>query len=142
MKSNIKMISAAALAVIALGGGVYAANVMAEGASQNVVKTEVDGSKPLDDLGNIQEKSIIDNSDQPIVLHDEDEKVGETVELKNLTRVDSLGNSNMEFSSFDEAEAWAKKKEEQGKIVSYSVLPILWSDNIAHSYTVDVELAR
>ncbi len=142
MKSNIKMISAAALSVIALGGGVYAANVLAEGASQHAVKTEVDGSKPLNDLGNIQEESIIDNSDQPIALHDADEKVGETVELKNLTRVDSLGNSNMEFSSFDEAEAWAKKKEEQGKIVSYSILPILWSDNIAHSYTVDVELAR
>ena len=142
MKSNIKMISAAALAVIALGGGVYAANVLAEGASQNAVKTEVDGSKPLNDLGNIQEESIIDNSDQPIVLHDVDEKVGETVELKNLTRVDSLGNSNKEFSTFDEAEAWAKKKEEQGKIVSYSILPILWSDNIAHSYTADVVLAR
>ena len=142
MKSNIKMISAAALAVIALGGGVYAANVLAEGASQNAVKTEVDGSKPLNDLGNIQEESIIDNSDQPIVLHDADEKVGETVELKNLTRVDSLGNSNKEFSSFDEAEAWAKKKEEQGKIVSYSILPILWSDNVAHSYTADVVLAR
>ena len=125
MKSKIKMISAAALSVIALGGGVYAANVMAEGASQNVVKTEVD-----------------DDSDQPIVLHDADEKVGETVELKNLARVDSLGNSNMEFSSFDEAEAWAKKKEEQGKIISYSILPVLWSDNIAHSYTADVVLAR
>lgn len=142
MKSNIKMISAAALAVIALGGGVYAANVLAEGASQNAVKTEVDGSKPLNDLSSIQEASIIDDSDKPIVLHDADEKVGETVELKNLTRVDSLGNSNMEFSSFNEAESWAKKKEEQGKIVSYSILPVLWSDNIAHSYTVDVVLAR
>ena len=142
MKSNIKMISAAALAVIALGGGVYAANVLAEGASQNAVKTEVDGSKPLNDLGSIQEASIIDDSDKPIVLHDADEKVGETVELKNLTRVDSLGNSNMEFSSFNEAESWAKKKEEQGKIVSYSILPVLWSDNIAHSYTADVVLAR
>ena len=142
MKSNIKMISALALAVTTLGGGVYAANVLAEGASQNAVKTEVDGSKPLNDLGNIQEESIIDNSDQPITLHDADEKVGETVELKNLTRVDSLGNSNKEFSSFEEAEAWAKKKEEQGKIISYSILPILWSDNVAHSYTVDVVLAR
>lgn len=142
MKSNIRIISAAALAVIVMGGGIYAANVLAEGASQNVVKTEVDGSKPLNDLGNIQEKSIIDDSDKPIELHDTDEKVGETVELKNLTRVDSLGNSNMEFTSFDEAESWAKKKEEQGKIVSYSILPVLWSDNIAHSYTVDVVLAR
>lgn len=142
MKSNIRIISAAALAVIVMGGGIYAANVLAEGASQNVVKTEVDGSKPLNDLGNIQEKSIIDDSDKPIELHDTDEKVGETVELKNLTRVDSLGNSNMEFTSFDEAESWAKKKEEQGKIVSYSILPVLWSDNIAHSYTVDVGLAR
>ena len=142
MKSNIRIISAAALAVIVMGGGIYAANVLAEGASQNVVKTEVDGSKPLNDLGNIQEKSIIDDSDKPIELHDTDEKVGETVELKNLTRVDSLGNSNMEFNSFDEAESWAKKKEEQGKIVSYSILPVLWSDNIAHSYTVDVVLAR
>ena len=114
MKSNIRIISAAALAVIVMGGGIYAANVLAEGASQNVVKTEVDGSKPLNDLGNIQEKSIIDDSDKPIELHDTDEKVGETVELKNLTRVDSLGNSNMEFTSFDEAESWAKKKEEQG----------------------------
>ena len=142
MKSNIRIISAAALAVIVMGSGIYAANVLAEGASQNVVKTEVDGSKPLNDLGNIQEKSIIDDSDKPIELHDTDEKVGETVELKNLTRVDSLGNSNMEFTSFDEAESWAKKKEEQGKIVSYSILPVLWSDNIAHSYTVDVVLAR
>ena len=142
MKSNIRIISAAALAVIVMGGGIYAANVLAEGASQKVVKTEVDGSKPLNDLGNIQEKSIIDDSDKPIELHDADEKVGETVELKNLTRVDSLGNSNMEFTSFNEAESWAKKKEEQGKIVSYSILPILWSDNIAHSYTVDVVLAR
>ena len=142
MKSNIRIISAAALAVIVMGGGIYAANVLAEGASQNVVKTEVDGSKPLNDLGNIQEKSIIDDSDKPIELHDTDEKVGEIVELKNLTRVDSLGNSNMEFTSFDEAESWAKKKEEQGKIVSYSILPVLWSDNIAHSYTVDVVLAR
>lgn len=142
MKSNIKMICVASLALIALGGGVYSANVLAEGASQNSVKTEVDGSKPLKDLGNIQEESIIDDSDKPIVLHDSNEKVGETVELKNLTREDSLGNSNMEFSTFDEAEEWSKKKEEQGKIISYSILPIIWSDGVAHSYTVDVVLAR
>lgn len=44
MTSNIKMILDAALSIIDLGGSVYAADAMAEGASQNVVKTEVDGS--------------------------------------------------------------------------------------------------
>lgn len=100
---------------------------------------EVDGNKPLENLGEIAEKPVLSDTSKP-KLYDEDEKVGETVKLENLKRVDELGNTKKEFETFEEAEEWAKKKLEDNKISSYSIFPIQWSDKEVHSYTVEAKI--
>ena len=102
---------------------------------------EVDGSKPLENLGEIAEKPVLSDTSKP-KLYDEDEKVGETVKLENLKRVDELGNTKKEFETFEDAEKWAEKKLEEKKILSYSVFPIQWSDKKVHSYTVEAKLSE
>ena len=100
---------------------------------------EVDGNKPLENLGEIADKPVLSDASKP-KLYDEDEKVGETVKLEKLQRVDKLGNTKKEFETFEEAEEWAKKKLEDGKISSYSIFPIQWSDQEVHSYTVEAKI--
>lgn len=102
---------------------------------------EVDGNKPLENLGEIAEKPVLSDTSKP-KLYDEDEKVGETVKLENLKRVDELGNTKKEFETFEAAEKWAEKKLEEKKILSYSVFPIQWSDKKVHSYTVEAKLSE
>lgn len=102
---------------------------------------EVDGNKPLENLGEIADKPVLsDTSKQK--LYDEDEKVGETVKLENLKRVDELGNTKKEFETFEDAKKWAEKKREENKIDSFSILPLFWSDRIVHSYTVEAKISK
>lgn len=102
---------------------------------------EVDGNKPLENLGEIAEKPVLsDTSKQK--LYDDGEKVGETVKLENLKRVDNLGNTKKEFETFEDAKEWAEKKREENKIDSFSILPLFWSDKIVHSYTVEAKISE
>lgn len=102
---------------------------------------EVDGNKPLENLGEIADKPVLsDTSKQK--LYDEDEKVGETVKLENLKRVDELANTKKEFETFEDAKKWAEKKREENKIDSFSILPLFWSDRIVHSYTVEAKISK
>lgn len=102
---------------------------------------EVDGNKPLENLGEIAEKPVLSDTSKP-KLYDEDEKVGETVKLENLKRVDELGNTKKEFETFEAAKEWAEKKRDESKLDSFSILPLFWSDGIAHSYTVDAKISE
>ncbi len=128
-------ISAAAVTLVATG---TALTINAQ--ESNKAFVSVKGDKPLDNLGEIAEKPKTSTETKKISLYDKDEKVGETVSLENLTRLDKLGNTNKEFSSFEDAEKWAEKKLEEGKIAGYSVLPVFWSDKYVHSYTVEATL--
>lgn len=126
----------AVASVVAIGGFAY---IGAE-ESRNV-EIVADSEKPLDNLGEIAEKPQISEKES-FSLYSDNEKVGETVNIEGLTRVDALGNSNKEFETFEEAQEWAESKKKEGKILSYSVLPIFWSDSIVHSYTADVVLSQ
>lgn len=102
---------------------------------------EVDGNKPLENLGEIAEKPVLSDTSKP-KLYDQGEKVGETVKLENLKRVDELGNTKKEFETFENAREWAEKKREESKIDSFSILPVFWSDGVVHSYTVDARISK
>lgn len=97
--------------------------------------------KPLDNLGEIADKPKYEEK-QNLSLYDKDEKVGESVSLENLTRKDKLGNTNKEFDTFEDAENWAEKKLVDGKIEGYSIVPIVWSDQYTHSYTVEAKISK
>ena len=130
-------ISAAAVTLVATG---TALTINAQ--ESNKAFVSVKGDKPLDNLGEIADKPKTSTETKKISLYDKDEKVGETVSLENLTRLDKLGNSNKEFDNAKDAEKWAEKKLEEGKIESYTILPIFWSDKRIHSYTVEVKFAE
>lgn len=136
LKKNGLFLSACIVSAVVAGGVVtsYANEI-----KRAVI--EVDGNKPLENLGEIAEKPVLSETSKP-KLYDEDEKVGETVKLENLKRVDELGNTKKEFETFEAAEKWAEKKLEEKKILSYSVFPIQWSDKKVHSYTVEAKLSE
>lgn len=136
LKKNGLFLSACIVSAVVAGGVVtsYANEI-----KRAVI--EVDGNKPLENLGEIAEKPVLSDTSKP-KLYDEDEKVGETVKLENLKRVDELGNTKKEFETFEDAEKWAEKKLEEKKILSYSVFPIQWSDKKVHSYTVEAKLSE
>lgn len=130
-------IGAAAVTLVATG---TALTINAKESNKTFVS--VKGDKPLDNLGEIADKPKTSTETKKTSLYDKDEKVGETVSLENLTRLDKLGNSNKEFDNAKDAEEWAEKKLEEGKIESYTILPIFWSDKHIHSYTVEVKFAE
>lgn len=130
-------IGAAAVTLVATG---TALTINAQESNKSFVSVKDD--KPLDNLGEIAEKPKTSTETKKVSLYDKDEKVGETVSLENLTRLDKLGNSNKEFDNAKDAEKWAETKLEEGKIESYAILPIFWSDKRIHSYTVEVKLAE
>ena len=130
-------IGAAAITLVATG---TALTINAQ--ESNRLFVSVKGDRPLDNLGEIAEKPKTPTETKKISLYNKDEKVGETVSLENLTRLDKLGNSNKEFDNAKDAETWAEKKLEEGKIESYTILPIFWSDKHIHSYTVEVKFAE
>lgn len=132
-----KMLLMSSLAAVAIASVGYTVAANAQESDQKIVT--VDGTKPLDNLGEIAEKPKLEE-DSKKHLFEEDEKVGETVNIEELKRVDKLGNTNKEFETFEDAERWAKEKKEEQKISSFKIWPVLWSDNIAHSYTVDATL--
>lgn len=134
LKKNGLFLSACIVSAVVAGGVLtsYAGEI-----KRAVI--EVDGNKPLENLGEIAEKPVLSDTSKP-KLYDEDEKVGETVKLENLKRVDELGNTKKEFETFEDAEKWAEKKLEENKILSYSVFPVQWSDKKIHSYTVEAKL--
>lgn len=130
-------IGAAAVTLVATG---TALTINAQESNKSFVS--VKGDKPLDNLGEIADKPKTSTETKKTGLYDKDEKVGETVSLENLTRLDKLGNSNKEFDNAKDAETWAEMKLEEGKIESYTILPIFWSDKHIHSYTVEVKFAE
>ena len=130
-------IGAAAVTLVATG---TALTINAQESNKSFVS--VKGDKPLDNLGEIADKPKTSTETKKTSLYDKDEKVGETVSLENLTRLDKLGNSNKEFDNAKDAEKWAETKLEEGKIESYTILPIFWSDKHIHSYTVEVKFAE
>ena len=129
-------LSACLVAVVIAGG-----TVTSYGDEIKRAVFEIDGNKPLDNLGEIAEQPI-SSSKSKLKLYDDDEKVGEIMKLENLKRTDILGNTNKEFATFEDAKAWAEKKVSERKLDSFAVLPVFWSDGIAHSYTVDAEIAE
>ena len=130
-------IGAAAVTLVATG---TALTINAQESNKSFVS--VKGDKPLDNLGEIADKPKTSTETKKTSLYDKDEKVGETVSLENLTRLDKLGNSNKEFDNAKDAETWAETKLEEGKIERYTILPIFWSDKHIHSYTVEVKFAE
>lgn len=130
-------IGAAAVTLVATG---TALTINAQESNKSFVS--VKGDKPLDNLGEIADKPKTSTETKKTSLYDKDEKVGEAVSLENLTRLDKLGNSNKEFDNAKDAETWAETKLEEGKIESYMILPIFWSDKHIHSYTVEVKFAE
>lgn len=134
-KLKTLLIAGAALLTVSAIGAAYTSAQE----SKDVAVVSI-GEKPLDNLGEIAENPKFESSSSEQSLYDDDEKVGETVKIEGITRIDPLGNSNKEFESFEDAQKWAESKKKDNKILSYSIFPIFWSDNLVHSYTVDVVL--
>lgn len=142
--ANLKKIKQTGLlaGVIAVSATTFTGALVTFAQESNQSKVAVNGEKPLDNLGEIAEKPKFSKSKEQkkLKLYDKDEKVGENVKLEGLKRDDKLGNTKKEFATFEEAEKWAESKQKEGKISSFSVLPVFWSDQYVHSYTVEATI--
>lgn len=142
--ANLKKIKQTGLlaGVIAISATTFTGALVTFAQESNQSQVAVNGEKPLDNLGEIAEKPKFSKSKEQkkLKLYDKDEKVGESVKLEGLKRDDKLGNTKKEFASFEEAEKWAESKQKEGKISSFSVLPVFWSDQYVHSYTVEATI--
>lgn len=142
--ANLKKIKQTGLlaGVIAVSATTFTGALVTFAQESNQSQVAVNGEKPLDNLGEIAEKPKFSKSKEQkkLKLYDKDEKVGENVKLEGLKRDDKLGNTKKEFATFEEAEKWAESKQKEGKISSFSVLPVFWSDQYVHSYTVEATI--
>ena len=142
--ANLKKIKQTGLlaGVIAVSATTFTGALVTFAQESNQSQVAVNGEKPLDNLGEISEKPKFSKSKEQtkLKLYDKDEKVGENVKLEGLKRDDKLGNTKKEFATFDEAVKWAESKQKEGKISSFSVLPVFWSDQYVHSYTVEATI--
>lgn len=142
--TNLKKIKQTGLlaGVIAVSATTFTGALVTFAQESNQSQVAVNGEKPLDNLGEIAEKPKFSKSKEQkkLKLYDKDEKVGENVKLEGLKRDDKLGNTKKEFATFEEAEKWAESKQKEGKISSFSVLPVFWSDQYVHSYTVEATI--
>lgn len=142
--ANLKKIKQTGLlaGVIAVSATTFTGALVTFAQESNQSQVAVNGEKPLDNLGEIAEKPKFSKSKEQkkLKLYDKDEKVGENVKLEGLKRDDKLGNTKKEFATFDEAVKWAESKQKEGKISSFSVLPVFWSDQYVHSYTVEATI--
>lgn len=142
--ANLKKIKQTGLlaGVIAVSATTFTGALVTFAQESNQSQVAVSGEKPLDNLGEIAEKPKFSKSKEQkkLKLYDKDEKVGENVKLEGLKRDDKLGNTKKEFATFEEAEKWAESKQKEGKISSFSVLPVFWSDQYVHSYTVEATI--
>lgn len=142
--ANLKKIKQTGLlaGVIAVSATTFTGALVTFAQESNQSQVTVNGEKPLDNLGEIAEKPKFSKSKEQtkLRLYDKDEKVGESVKLEGLKRDDKLGNTKKEFATFEEAEKWAETKQKEGKISSFSVLPVFWSDQYVHSYTVEATI--
>lgn len=142
--ANLKKIKQTGLlaGVIAVSATTFTGALVTFAQESNQSQVAVNGEKPLDNLGEIAEKPKFSKSKEQkkLKLYDKDEKVGENVKLEGLKRDDKLGNTKKEFATFEEAVKWAESKQKEGKISSFSVLPVFWSDQYVHSYTVEATI--
>lgn len=142
--ANLKKIKQTGLlaGVIAVSATTFTGALVTFAQESNQSQVAVNGEKPLDNLGEIAEKPKFSKSKEQkkLKLYDKDEKVGENVKLEGLKRDEKLGNTKKEFATFEEAEKWAESKQKEGKISSFSVLPVFWSDQYVHSYTVEATI--
>ena len=142
--ANLKKIKQTGLlaGVIAVSATTFTGALVTFAQESNQSQVAVNGEKPLDNLSEIAEKPKFSKSkdQKKLKLYDKDEKVGENVKLEGLKRDDKLGNTKKEFATFEEAEKWAESKQKEGKISSFSVLPVFWSDQYVHSYTVEATI--
>lgn len=142
--ANLKKIKQTGLlaGVIAVSATTFTGALVTFAQESNQSQVTVNGEKLLDNLGEIAEKPKFSKSKEQkkLKLYDKDEKVGENVKLEGLKRDDKLGNTKKEFATFEEAEKWAESKQKEGKISSFSVLPVFWSDQYVHSYTVEATI--
>lgn len=142
--ANLKKIKQTGLlaSVIAVSATTFTGALVTFAQESNQSQVAVNGEKPLDNLGEIAEKPKFSKSKEQtkLKLYDKDEKVGENVKLEGLKRDDKLGNTKKEFATFDEAVKWAESKQKEGKISAFSVLPVFWSDQYVHSYTVEATI--
>lgn len=142
--ANLKKIKQTGLlaGVIAVSATTFTGALVTFAQESNQSQVAVNGEKPLDNLGEIAEKPKFSKSKEQkkLKLYDKDEKVGENVKLEGLKRDDKLGNTKKEFATFEEAEKWAESKQKEGKISAFSVLPVFWSDQYVHSYTVEATI--
>lgn len=142
--ANLKKIKQTGLlaGVIAVSATTFTGALVTFAQESNQSQVAVNDEKPLDNLGEIAEKPKFSKSKEQkkLKLYDKDEKVGENVKLEGLKRDDKLGNTKKEFATFEEAEKWAESKQKEGKISSFSVLPVFWSDQYVHSYTVEATI--
>lgn len=142
--ANLKKIKQTGLlaGVIAVSATTFTGALVTFAQESNQSQVAVNSEKPLDNLGEIAEKPKFSKSKEQkkLKLYDKDEKVGENVKLEGLKRDDKLGNTKKEFATFEEAEKWAESKQKEGKISSFSVLPVFWSDQYVHSYTVEATI--
>lgn len=142
--ANLKKIKQTGLlaGVIAVSATTFTGALVTFAQESNQSQVTVNSEKPLDNLGEIAEKPKFSKSKEQkkLRLYDKDEKVGENVKLEGLKRDDKLGNTKKEFATFEEAEKWAESKQKEGKISSFSVLPVFWSDQYVHSYTVEATI--
>lgn len=142
--ANLKKIKQTGLlaGVIAVSATTFTGALVTFAQESNQSQVTVNSEKPLDNLGEIAEKPKFSKSKEQkkLKLYDKDEKVGENVKLEGLKRDDKLGNTKKEFATFEEAEKWAESKQKEGKISSFSVLPVFWSDQYVHSYTVEATI--
>ena len=142
--ANLKKIKQTGLlaGVIAVSATTFTGALVTFAQESNQSQVTVNGEKLLDNLGEIAEKPKFSKSKEQkkLKLYDKDEKVGENVKLEGLKRDDKLGNTKKEFATFEEAEKWAESKQKEGKISSFSVLTVFWSDQYVHSYTVEATI--
>lgn len=142
--ANLKKIKQTGLlaGAIAVSATTFTGALVTFAQESNQSQVAVNGEKPLDNLGEIAEKPKFSKSKEQtkLRLYDKDEKVGESVKLEGLKRDDKLGNTKKEFATFEEAEKWAETKQKEGKISAFSVLPVFWSDQYVHSYTVEATI--
>lgn len=142
--ANLKKIKQTGLlaGVIAVSATTFTGALVTFAQESNQSQVTVNSEKPLDNLGEIAEKPKFSKSKEQkkLKLYDKDEKVGENVKLEGLKRDDKLGNTKKEFATFEEAEKWAESKQKEGKISAFSVLPVFWSDQYVHSYTVEATI--